>query len=183
MNRVARPAAPLGLTGEHEGNTERWWGVGVPAPYSNLGEEQRRRGMEREKLEEMVELEGLDGFERERLAQSSQTPLRVLEALAKDWRTWVRQAVAGNHNTPPELLEQLGRDEMWQVRVTVAHRPEISERLIEELARDPKYLVRCGVANNPSTPPELLIQLVRDRNRTVRETAARVILRRMRGSS
>ena len=74
----------------------------------------------------------------------------------------VRSSVAENPNTPVELLQQLAKDEDIGVRRDVAGNPNTPIPLLEKLAEDKGAFAREGVAGNPNTPVELLQQLAKD---------------------
>ena len=80
------------------------------------------------------------------IAKNKNTPVAVLEILAKRESGWNRTGVASNANTPIEIL--------WQ------------------LAKDEDYAVRNAVAKNDSTPLNLLLTLAQDVNKEVARFAS-----------
>ena len=118
----------------------------------------------------------------------------LLQRLADDSETVVRQAVAANPACPPELCEQLADDPDMinellhnpatpaSVLETVAavkdHReyaashPNCPPALLDQLASDRDEHVRCATARHRSCPPETISQLLHDPAETVRANAA-----------
>jgi hypothetical protein len=65
------------------------------------------------------------------LAENPNTPVDVLEILAKDEEYWsVRRYVAWNPNTPVELLAELAKDENEYVRWNVADNPNATDQVL-----------------------------------------------------
>ena len=98
------------------------------------------------------------------IASNPSTPLplkiSVLEALAKDKDSSVRQHVASHPSTPVSLLEALAKDKDGDVRRAVASNPStplpLKISLLEALAKDKESHVRWDVARNPFTPGSVL---------------------------
>ena len=64
------------------------------------------------------------------------TPLRILEKLAKDADPTVRQAVAEHPQTSLETLRQLSEDDQVEVVVAVANHARCDRDLLEQLSFD-----------------------------------------------
>jgi hypothetical protein len=86
------------------------------------------------------------------LAKTKYTPPKVLEQLATEKDSSVRECVALNPNTPTKALELLATDRYCYVRWNVARNPNTPTKALELLATDRYYCVRCDVARNPNTP-------------------------------
>ena len=124
------------------------------------------------------------------LARSSDTPVYILEKLAKDNDVDIRIALAKLHNrplhillklsqdsdvrvrqnlykynqTPVEILEILKSDESEEIRKLIARScKNISEVLIH-LSKDSSNEVKQNVAKNSNTPVEILEKLLREDN-------------------
>jgi hypothetical protein len=113
------------------------------------------------------------------VAESSETPLPVLELLVGDIELPVRLAAKLNPNCPPALIElvegqqaiavdwqtdaeqlvMLGQSRWAWLRLSVAQNPSTPVTMLEELATDPAFKVQLAVAKNPSTPASILAQL------------------------
>jgi hypothetical protein len=70
------------------------------------------------------------------VAKNPNTPIKLLQELAKDKDEYVRRDVARNPNTPIKLLQELAKDEDRGVRISVAKNPNTPIKLLEELAED-----------------------------------------------
>jgi hypothetical protein len=101
--------------------------------------------------------------DRIKLANDHNTPLIILEILAKDSDTQVRSNVAVNKNTSLDLLEILAKDPDAQVRSNVASHRNTSESILECLASDLDVRVRVGLLLIPKPLPESLKYLLRIR--------------------
>lgn len=106
-------------------------------------------------------------------AGSNQTPIRVLEQLAKDPDETVRQAVSENSNLPLNNLLELARDQSVNVRSSLAYKSfynktPTSVQLLEILAQDESEQIRARVAEHPDTPVEILTRLANDTSREVK---------------
>jgi len=88
--------------------------------------------------------------------------VEVLEMLAGDPSSDVREAVADNLRTPAEMLDALSRDSISAVRMAVAGNPHTPANCSEELARDSVNYVRWAIANNERTSPAILKSLAKD---------------------
>lgn len=110
--------------------------------------------------------------DRIKLANDHNTPLIILEILAKDSDTQVRSNVAVNKNTSLDLLEILAKDPDVQVRSNVASHRNTSESILECLASDLDVRVRCRVASHPKTPTRVIKILAQDSDAKVRRGVA-----------
>jgi hypothetical protein len=97
----------------------------------------------------------------------------VLERLAADGSSDVREAVADNLRTPAGTLNSLSKDTAAAVRMAVAENVNVSEANLESLAKDPVNYVRWGVAHNEKTPSAVLELIVKDPDSYVRDEARR----------
>ena len=88
--------------------------------------------------------------------------VEVLEMLAGDPLSDVREAVADNLRSPAATLEALSRDSISAVRMAVAGNPHTPANCSEELARDSVNYVRWAIANNERTSPAILKSLAKD---------------------
>ena len=95
----------------------------------------------------------------------------VLDALAHDASSDVREAVADNLRTPTPTLDALSRDAAPAVRMAVAESPNVSGSNLESLAKDPVNYVRWGVAHNEKTPSTVLEPLIKDPDSYVSDEA------------
>jgi hypothetical protein len=94
------------------------------------------------------------------LAKDPNTPVDVLEILAKNEEYWsVRRYVAWNPNTPVELLAELATDENEYVRRGVANNPNTPVELLRELAKDKDGNVRWYVAKNTNATEQVLVSV------------------------
>jgi len=97
----------------------------------------------------------------------------VLERLARDTSSDVREAVADNTRTSTVTLDSLANDSTPAVRMAVAENANVSETNLERLASDPVNYVRWGVAHNEKTPSAVLELIVKDSDSYVRDEARR----------
>lgn len=97
----------------------------------------------------------------------------VLERLATDASSDVREAVADNVRTSTVTLDSLSSDPAAAVRMAVAENANVSAANLERLASDPVNYVRWGVAHNEKTPSAVLELIVEDQDGYVRDEARR----------
>src|SRR5262249_42053690 len=97
----------------------------------------------------------------------------VLEKLATDVSSDVREAVADNVRASTSILNSLSTDPASAVRMAVAENANVSEANLERLACDPVNFVRWGVAHNEKTPSAVLEMIVKDPDSYVRDEARR----------
>ncbi|HKA21401.1 MAG TPA: hypothetical protein VKN18_24195 [Blastocatellia bacterium] len=97
----------------------------------------------------------------------------VLERLATDVSSDVREAVADNVRTSTVTLDSLSNDPAAAVRMAVAENANVSAANLERLASDPVNYVRWGVAHNEKTPSAVLELIVEDQDGYVRDEARR----------
>jgi hypothetical protein len=109
---------------------------------------------------------------RRKLAFWTDTPLSVLDFLAKDQDAYVRESVAGNQSASATILESLAKDPEDDVRMALAGNQSASATTLESLAKDPEDEVRKAVAVNSSTPSHVLEILSKDSDRQMREIVA-----------
>lgn len=105
-------------------------------------------------------------------AAHDEAPLEVwLEILARmpDMRFWV----AHNKTVPAVVLQQLADDSDSRVRDMVARKRKIPETLQIKLAADSDPSVRAGLTCNAKLTPRVLAILVDDHDQMVREAAKR----------
>jgi hypothetical protein len=87
------------------------------------------------------------------LASNPQTPLSIIEKLAKDNNEQVRVGIAQNPNTPASILERLAKETSFDIRQAIAQNPNTPAKLVAYL----QYLqVARNAAENPNTPPDEL---------------------------
>ena len=91
---------------------------------------------------------------------NADTPLEVLQILATNQSSSVRQKVAKHLGTPLELLQTLAMDEDVWVRRSVAQNPNASSEILRVLAKDRNAYIRNAVAKNSKTPPQELEYLL-----------------------
>ena len=107
-----------------------------------------------------------DAAVRMSLADNSNTPVVVLERLARD----VGWKVAENPNTPVAVLERLAGDKDRDVRWKVAENPNTPVVVLERLVDDEDWWVREAVASNPNTPEAVLEHLARNKEAWARKS-------------
>jgi len=104
-------------------------------------------------------------------AAHDEAPLEVwLDIIARmpDMRFWVAQ----NKTVPIRVLEQLADDSDTRVRDMVARKRKIPESLQIKLATDTDATVRCALASNANLTPRALAILFDDTDELVVATAA-----------
>ncbi|MDR0379246.1 MAG: DUF2336 domain-containing protein [Candidatus Accumulibacter sp.] len=117
----------------------------------------------------MTQLAGnTDPRVRVEVASHKNTPVTVLEKLARDAESWVRTWVVFNDNTPESVLSLLVRDEDTEIRKRIASDKKTSPALLALLAKDENAEVRWYVAENENTSPEIWDALARDNDLQVR---------------
>lgn len=92
------------------------------------------------------------------IAQNPNTPMEILEVLARDGSPKIREAVAYNPSTPEYLLARLSQDMEVAIRQAVASNHNTGGRVLEMLAKD--GLCSTFVAQNPNSSPETLKYLM-----------------------
>ena len=113
-----------------------------------------------------------ESYFRDNLASWTDTPLSVLDFLAKDPDAIVRESLAGNQSASATILESLAKDQDADVRESLAGNQSASATTLESLAKDPEDEVRKAVAVNSSTPSHVQEILLKDSDRQVREIVA-----------
>jgi Leucine rich repeat variant len=126
------------------------------------------------------------------VAESSETPMAVLEQLAGDLELPVRlavkfnpscpaalielvegqHAIASNWNEDKEQLGMLGQSRWAWIRLAVAQNPNTPQATLMELARDRVYKIQLAVAKNPGTSAEVLALLAEHENKTIQAALA-----------
>ena len=112
-----------------------------------------------------------DAYVRESVAGNQSASATTLESLAKDPEDEVRKAVAVNSSTPSHVLEILSKDSDRQMREIVAQRRRFATAF-DVLSKDSDYRVRETVAVNPNTPIVILEALANDQSYIVRGAIA-----------
>ncbi|PSF38115.1 hypothetical protein C7H19_06495 [Aphanothece hegewaldii CCALA 016] len=118
------------------------------------------------------------------VAESSETPLAVLEQLAGSLEIPVRLAIKFNPSCPPQLIQlvegqheiasnwdteteqlaMLARSRWDWIRLAVAQNPFTSPETLMLLARDKVFKIRLAVAKNSFTPASILSVLAESEN-------------------
>ncbi len=80
-------------------------------------------------------------------------------------------SLAKNKNTPVEILEELAKKPSGDVRRYVAGNPNTSGETLEMLADDKSYVVKIYLVKNPNTSRDILLKLKSDRNEEVKKAA------------
>jgi len=101
------------------------------------------------------------------IAVNPLTPTDLLEELANDEDELVRMRATMNPKLKPETLIRLSDDEVANVRAQVAYNTK-DPKLLEKLSNDSTPFVRAKVAINDATPDSILEKLSKDRDRDVR---------------
>ena len=105
-------------------------------------------------------------------AAHDEAPVEVwLDVVARmpDMRFWVTQ----NKTVPVEVLEQLADDPDSRVRDIVARKRKLPETLQIKLAADTELLVRSALANNANVTSRVLSMLRNDEEQLVRDATSR----------
>ena len=82
------------------------------------------------------------------IGESCETPSTILESLAQDPESYIREQVAHNTSTPLEVLSTLARDSEKSVRAALAGNEAAALNLLTTLALDSETEVRAAVASN-----------------------------------
>lgn len=93
---------------------------------------------------------------------SATKSVEVLDRLARDSSSDVREEVADNPRTTAATIDVLAKDSIAAVRMAAAENATVSEQNLEILANDPVNYVRWGVAHNEKTPSSVLEALIKD---------------------
>jgi len=104
---------------------------------------------------------------------SATRSVEVLDRLAHDPSSDVREEVADNPRTPACTLAPLAKDSIAAVRMAVAGNAATSEQNLESLSKDAVNYVRWGVAHNEKTPTAVLEMLLKDLDSYVSDEAKR----------
>ncbi len=107
-----------------------------------------------------------DAAVRKQVSENANLPLHCLLELTKDPVVDIRLNLVTCSlrwkDTPVEILEVLAKDEAEQVREIVARNQNTPIEILTELAKDPSRKVKRQVATNPNTPIEVLEYLWRE---------------------
>jgi hypothetical protein len=95
----------------------------------------------------------------------------LCELLESQWLP-IRRGVALHQNTPVSILEKLAKAKDSQVRMAIAENQKAPKHLLEILAQDRSIVVRYAILENPSTPTSILEKLSISKNQNTRERAA-----------
>lgn len=101
-------------------------------------------------------------------AAHPRTPVVVLEALAKDSSSAVRESVASNRACPTALHQTLRQQGISGNTHAVVSSPEYPLEWLAEHASDPDPDLRAEVSRHPLCPPSVLIRLLDDRQKTTK---------------
>lgn len=94
------------------------------------------------------------------LARAGNAPVNLLERLSdNNLGTEIRAYVASNPQTPLSILEKLAKDNNEQVRVGIAQNPNTPASILERLAKETSFDIRQAIAQNPNTPANLVVYL------------------------
>jgi hypothetical protein len=127
--------------------------------------------------EEFVRLRNSDReaeYSRAGTEEASLETWQAVIALYPEMREWV----AYNKSVPLIILEQLARDPETRVRDAVAMRRKLSPALFEQLALDTSERVRLTILRNPKVPLSVLEKLTTDKDEYVRDLAVERLQRR-----
>jgi hypothetical protein len=89
---------------------------------------------------------------REEVADNPRTSASTLDTLATDSIAAVRMATAGNAMTSAQNLERLSQDAVNYVRWAVAHNEKTHSSALETLIKDPDSYVSDEAKKNPNAP-------------------------------
>jgi hypothetical protein len=95
----------------------------------------------------------------------------VLDRLARDSSSDIREEVADNPRTSASTLDSLANDSIAAVRMATAGNATTSVQNLERLSQDAVNYVRWGVAHNEKTPPSALETLLKDPDSYVSDEA------------
>ena len=101
------------------------------------------------------------------IAESTTTPLCILEKLALDKDSEVRSCIARNSNISENIVNRLVQDEDTDVLYNLATNYKTSHKNLELLAKHEQSHIRSAVASNKNTPQYILEKLAEDRDTSV----------------
>lgn len=113
-------------------------------------------------LEELV----MDDYSQLRslISEKTDPPASLIaDILGPEAEFWIAVEVAQNPNTPVSLLERLAKHNQAGVRESVAKNYNLTASLIKQLAEDEDFKVICNLALNPNTPASILEKFARAR--------------------
>lgn len=115
-----------------------------------------------------------------RFARMCNTPITILEELAKDGHAEVRAEVSKNPNLPQHCLIELAKDPLVYIRRNLASYDAYNDKnkiipieVFEILAADEAQEVRKEIASNPRTPVNILTKLAKDSSLEVKKRIAK----------
>ncbi|MEK6323541.1 MAG: hypothetical protein AABN33_18025 [Acidobacteriota bacterium] len=97
----------------------------------------------------------------------------VLDRLARDSSSDVREEVADNPRASANTLDALAKDSIAAVRMAVAENVNVPAANLERLAADHVNYVRWGAAHNEKTSADVLAPLIQDPDSYVSDEAKR----------
>ncbi|BAZ13362.1 hypothetical protein NIES4071_52010 [Calothrix sp. NIES-4071] len=145
------------------------------------------------KLQLMADCEEIHGLGsvRSALASNPDTPLTILESLAKENYSKVREKVAQNPNTPLSVIQELINDKNGEVACIASEIIKLRQssygvfdfsnesvriaNILETYQRpdwDKNWSNRSHAASNPNTPIFLLEELAKDKEEMIRQSVA-----------
>lgn len=115
------------------------------------------------------------------LAANTNTPLEILEILARDRKYHVRHRAANNPKMPIEKFAKITLERIAKTLVpsfsrfiVFLHAQAPQEALVKNY-RSESWLERYAIAQNPNTPKHILNELTLDANQIVRAAASSAI--------
>ena len=112
-------------------------------------------------------------------ARNLNTPVPILEQLARDSDETVCEAVTKNPSLPFNTLLELARNSSVRVKLSLAYKssygntPPTPPQLLEIFAEDESEQVRAKIAEHPDTPVDILVRLANDSSREVKSRLTR----------
>lgn len=104
------------------------------------------------------------------IASATKSP-EVLDRLAHDSSSDIREEVADNRRTSASTLDALAKDSIAAVRMATAGNATTSAKNLVGLSQDAVNYVRWGVAHNEKTPSNALETLIKDPDSYVSDEA------------
>jgi hypothetical protein len=121
----------------------------------------------------LLEIANMDATLSRQIANRLDLPLEIFKELAKSRDMFTRAAIAKNENTPLDILELLARDPQWTVSKSILGSRKFGTRkllprsLIEIIVFHKRFTVRETAAEYPYCPTDLLEVLAKDEAREV----------------
>jgi hypothetical protein len=116
----------------------------------------------------LLEIANMDATLSRQIANRLDLPLEIFKELAKSRDMFTRAAIAKNENTPLDILELLARDPQWTVSKSILGSRKFGARkllphsLIELIVFHKRFTVRETAAEYPYCPTDLLEVLAKD---------------------